>query len=71
MPSLHWLENLKERTHSQDLGVDGNIRMYLREIQWKGVNWMHLAQDRDLGTCGGLLWTRYWTFEFHKRRGIS
>jgi hypothetical protein len=21
--------------------------MYLREIGWKGVHWMHLAQDRD------------------------
>jgi hypothetical protein len=24
-----------------------NIRMYLREIGWKSVDWMHLAQDRD------------------------
>jgi len=24
-----------------------NIRMDLREIGWGGVNWMHLAQDRD------------------------
>jgi hypothetical protein len=21
--------------------------MYLREIGWEGVDWMHLAQDRD------------------------
>jgi hypothetical protein len=21
--------------------------MYLRKIQWKGVHWIHLAQDRD------------------------
>jgi hypothetical protein len=21
--------------------------MGLRDIQWKGVNWMHMAQDRD------------------------
>jgi hypothetical protein len=26
---------------------EDNIRMDLREIVWKGVNWMHLAQDRD------------------------
>jgi hypothetical protein len=26
---------------------DDNIRMDLREIQWVGVDWIHLAQDRD------------------------
>jgi hypothetical protein len=24
-----------------------NIRMSLREIGWEGVDWMHLAQERD------------------------
>jgi hypothetical protein len=24
-----------------------------------------------IGTSGGLLWTQWWTFGFHKRRGIS
>jgi hypothetical protein len=24
-----------------------NIKMYLRELGWEGVNWIHLAQDRD------------------------
>jgi hypothetical protein len=24
-----------------------NIRMDLREIFWEGVEWMHLAQDKD------------------------
>jgi hypothetical protein len=24
-----------------------NIRMGLREVWWEGVDWMHLAQDRD------------------------
>jgi hypothetical protein len=24
-----------------------NIRIYLGEIRWEGVDWMHLAQDRD------------------------
>jgi hypothetical protein len=24
-----------------------DIRMDLREMGWKGVDWMHLAQDRD------------------------
>jgi hypothetical protein len=26
---------------------EDNIRMDLREITWEGVDWMHLAQDRD------------------------
>jgi hypothetical protein len=26
---------------------EGNIRMDLREIGLEGVDWMHLAQDRD------------------------
>jgi hypothetical protein len=26
---------------------EDNIRMHLREIRWEGVDWMHLAQDRD------------------------
>jgi hypothetical protein len=26
---------------------EGNIRMDVREIGWEGVDWMHLAQDRD------------------------
>jgi hypothetical protein len=41
------LENLKGRDHMEDLGVDGRITLYLREIGLKGVNWSHLAQDRD------------------------
>jgi hypothetical protein len=26
---------------------EDNIRMDLREIGWEGLDWMHLAQDRD------------------------
>jgi hypothetical protein len=26
---------------------EDNIRMDLRERGWKGVDWIHLAQDRD------------------------
>jgi hypothetical protein len=26
---------------------EDKIRMDLREIGWKSVNWMHVAQDRD------------------------
>jgi hypothetical protein len=25
----------------------GNIRMDIMEIGWEGVDWIHLAQDRD------------------------
>jgi hypothetical protein len=37
----------EKKNHLEDLGVDVNIRMDLREIGWKGVEWIHLAQDRD------------------------
>jgi hypothetical protein len=26
---------------------EDNIRMDLKEIVWEGLDWMHLAQDRD------------------------
>jgi hypothetical protein len=26
---------------------EDNIKMYIREAGWEGVNWMHLAQERD------------------------
>jgi hypothetical protein len=26
---------------------EDNIRMYLRDIGWEGVDWMHLSQDGD------------------------
>jgi hypothetical protein len=27
---------------------EDNIRMYLREIEWEAVDWMHLSQDREI-----------------------
>jgi hypothetical protein len=27
--------------------LENNIRMDRREIGWEGVDWIHLAQDRD------------------------
>jgi hypothetical protein len=38
-----WTGNLKGRDHSKDLGVDVSIILE----GWEGVEWMHLAQDRD------------------------
>jgi hypothetical protein len=26
---------------------EDNIRMYLMEVEWNGVDWIHLAQVRD------------------------
>jgi len=34
---------------SRARGWEDNIRMDLGEIGWKGVDWMHLAQERDRG----------------------
>jgi hypothetical protein len=48
MRSKFWFENLKERDHLKDVGVDGKI--ILEWIQGNRVgsgNWIHLAQDRD------------------------
>jgi hypothetical protein len=44
-----WPINLKERGNTEDIGVDGRIILELmfREIEWEGVNWIHVAQERD------------------------
>jgi hypothetical protein len=45
MHTIFWWENLKRRDQPEDLSVDGknNIRMDIREIRWKGMDWIHLA----------------------------
>jgi hypothetical protein len=48
------LENLKRRDHSEDFGIDGEYitKMDLREVGWKGVDWIYLAQNRPVaGSC--------------------
>jgi hypothetical protein len=37
------------KNHLEDQGVDARmgIKMYIREIGWGSVEWIHLAQDRD------------------------
>ena len=46
---------------------EDNIKMDLREVGGSG-DCMELAQDRDRW---GHLWIRWWTFGFHKMRGMS
>jgi len=43
------MENLKGRKHLEDLGIDGKITLewILGKLGWEGVDYMHLAQDRD------------------------
>jgi hypothetical protein len=48
----HRASELGNRKYVQQLGRprrrwEDNIRMDLRAIGWKGVDWMHLVQDRD------------------------
>jgi hypothetical protein len=40
--------------------------MDVREIGWGDMDWIDLVL---IGTSGGLLWTRWWTFGFHKILG--
>jgi len=41
-----WWENLKERAHLRDPGVD-NIKLDPQEVGCGCVDWIELAQDRD------------------------
>lgn len=34
------------------------IKIGLNEIEWEGVEWVHLSVDRDKGTSGGMLLVR-------------
>jgi hypothetical protein len=42
------VESQKERDHyeDQDIGRWTIIKMYLRGIEWDGMDWIDLAQDR-------------------------
>jgi hypothetical protein len=46
------------------LRQDDNIKIYLKEIGWNGVDWVRLAQDKY--TWRALLTT----FGYHKMQGI-
>jgi hypothetical protein len=44
MHTRFWLENLKGRDHSEDLGIDGKIILEWILGKWgEGVDWMHMA----------------------------
>jgi hypothetical protein len=42
-----WWEIPKKRVYSEDRDVD-EIKMDLREIGWRVLGWIHLAQNRNL-----------------------
>jgi hypothetical protein len=63
-----WLGDPKVRDHWEDLGVGGRItlRWTLRRygsMGQTGFSWLRIWSS------GGLLWTRLWTFGFHKKAG--
>jgi hypothetical protein len=45
----YWWEIPKEKDHSEDRGVDGRMgsKWTLVRLVGEGVEWIHLAQDRD------------------------
>jgi len=50
MHTKFWSGDMKGRNHSEDnRRCEGNIRMYLRETGWEGVDWMHPTRDRERG----------------------
>ena len=47
---------------------EDNIKMSFRQLGWRACTEPVLLR---IGTGGGLLWMRWWTFGFHKMREIS
>jgi hypothetical protein len=47
MHVIVWLENPKGSLGTPRRRWDDNIRMDFSEVSWKGVDWIHLARDRD------------------------
>jgi hypothetical protein len=42
-----WWESVKERDHLKNLGIDGRVGLEWILGRLVGVEWIHLAQDRD------------------------
>jgi hypothetical protein len=57
MHTIFWLQNLKRREHSEDLGVDGKITSECILEKYGGKVWTGFIWLR-IGTTGGLLLTR-------------
>jgi hypothetical protein len=48
MHTIFLFENMNGRDHLEYLGIDGRILEWiLGKRGWEGVDWMHLAQERD------------------------
>jgi hypothetical protein len=44
-----WWENMREKDHLEDLGVDGMVfKWVFRKQNWV-VAWINLAQEREMG----------------------
>jgi hypothetical protein len=53
----HWFEDLKEREHSEDVGIHEKIILEWILGKENGRVWTECSQLR-IGTSGGLLWTQ-------------
>jgi hypothetical protein len=42
-----WWENLRERDHLEDVGLDGRIILEWIIKKWLGMDWIYVAEDRD------------------------
>jgi hypothetical protein len=44
---LDWSEDPEEEGYMEDLGGrwEDNCKIYLKESGWKGLNWIHLAEN--------------------------
>jgi hypothetical protein len=51
MGTEFWWKFQKKRHHQEDIDVDGgtNHKIGLREIEWGGLDWIYLTQDRAGG----------------------
>jgi hypothetical protein len=42
-----WWGNLKEKDHLENTSGEVRIKMDLKEIGWRGVDWIYLTQGSD------------------------
>jgi hypothetical protein len=42
-----WWGNLKEKDHLENISVEVRIKTDLKEIGWRGVDWIYLTQNSD------------------------